>query len=81
MKTTLKIFRYDPKKDDKPRYQNYNIDIEKGTTILDCLNEIKWNHDGSLTFRKSCRSAICGTCAVMLNGKPRLACKTKISDL
>ena len=81
MKTTLKIFRYDPKKDDKPRYQDYTLEVEKGTTILDCLNEIKWNHDGSLTFRKSCRSAICGTCAVMLNGKPRLACKTKISEL
>lgn len=81
MEVTLKIFRYDPKKDDKPRYQKYKVNSERFTTILDCLNEIKWHQDGTLTFRKSCRSAICGSCAVMVNGEPKLACKTKISAI
>lgn len=81
MNVTFKIFRFDPSKDGEPYYKNYMLDIDKGTTILDCLNEIKWHQDGSLTYRRSCRSAVCGTCAVTVNHHARLACKTQVVDI
>jgi succinate dehydrogenase / fumarate reductase iron-sulfur subunit len=55
--------------------QDYTLDVEKGDTILDCLNEIKWTQDGTLTFRRSCRSGICGSCAMTINGVNGLACE------
>ncbi len=76
---TFSIYRFNPEKDGKPYYKDYNLDVPEGATILDCLNLIKWTQDGTLTYRMSCRSAICGSCAVRVNGHPRLACKTQAS--
>lgn len=81
MKAKIKIFRFDPEKDKEPYHKTYNVAIEKGKTILECLNEIKWNMDSSLTYRKSCRSAICGSCAVKINNKAMLACKTQLEKV
>jgi succinate dehydrogenase / fumarate reductase iron-sulfur subunit len=59
-----------------PSLQSYVLDVEPKTTILDCLNRIKWEQNGSLAFRKNCRNAICGSCAIQIidrNGLDRPA--------
>lgn len=81
MEITFKIFRFDPTQDKKPYYKTYKVDYKEGWTVLDYLNDIKWNQDGSLSYRKSCRSAICGSCAMLINGINRLACKTQVKAL
>jgi succinate dehydrogenase / fumarate reductase, iron-sulfur subunit len=63
-----------------PRVQTYTLDVEPGNTILDCLNLIKWQQDGSLAFRKNCRNTICGSCAMRINGRSALACKENIGS-
>ncbi len=77
----FEIFRYDPEKDEEPYYKKYAVDCTQTTSIASVLRKIKDRADGSLTFRKGCGSAICGTCALKVNGRAVLACKTKISDL
>lgn len=62
----------------EPFLQAYDIEAKKGMTILDVLHFIKDEQDGTLAFRRSCRSAICGSCAVNLNGIPKLACNTQL---
>jgi len=78
---SLKIVRYTPGEGRKSYIQTYTIKAEPTWSVLDCLNEIKWHHDGTLAFRRSCRSGICGSCAMNINGKNRLACETRIEDL
>ncbi|AFZ03749.1 succinate dehydrogenase/fumarate reductase iron-sulfur subunit [Calothrix sp. PCC 6303] len=60
--------------------QNYRLDVEAGNTILDCLNQIKWEQDGTLAFRKNCRNTICGSCAIRINGRSALACKENVGS-
>lgn len=81
MEYVFKIFRFDPEKNKKPYFMEYNVKLQKGQTILDGLNEIKWYKDGGVTYRRSCRSAICGSCAILINGKNRLACNTQAETL
>ena len=81
MKTAFKIYRFDPESGQKPHYDTFKVDVEKGQTVLDVLGEIKAHHDGSLVFRRSCRSGICGSCAMQINGLNRLACETQIEVL
>lgn len=78
---TFKIFRFDPEKDPTPRYQDYKLKLEPGITLLNCLNKIKWEQDSTLSYRMSCGSAICGSCAMRVNGHALLACKTQASAL
>jgi len=61
-------------------YQSYTLEVEPGNTILDCLNQIKWEQDGSLAFRKNCRNTICGSCAMRINGRSALACKENVGN-
>jgi succinate dehydrogenase/fumarate reductase iron-sulfur protein len=75
------IFRFDPTLDSSPRYSNLSVPVQKGTTLLEALLWIVDNADGSLSFRYACREAICGGCAMFVNGKYRLACKTQIMEL
>lgn len=78
---TFKIFRFNPDEDQKAYYKNYSVDVKEGMNVLDALNEIKWNQDGTLTFRRSCRHGICGSCAMTINGLNKLACETQIKSL
>jgi len=75
------VSRYDSNRDARPRMQEYMLDVPQGATLLDCLNLIKWTQDGSLAFRMSCRSAICGSCAMKVNGHACLTCKTQAEDV
>ncbi|MFX1367764.1 MAG: succinate dehydrogenase/fumarate reductase iron-sulfur subunit [Promethearchaeota archaeon] len=62
-------------------YDQYRVDVKKGMTILDVLFEIQDRMDQSLSFRYSCRGAICGSCAMLVDKEPRLACKTQVSSV
>ncbi len=81
MKVTVKILRYDPEKDQRPHYQTYQVDAEPTDWVLDLLERIKGDQDGSLSFRRSCAHGICGSDAMRINGMNRLACKTLLQDL
>ncbi|WP_099241147.1 succinate dehydrogenase/fumarate reductase iron-sulfur subunit [Synechococcus sp. BDU 130192] len=61
-----------------PEFFTYQLSVPESTTILDCLNQIKWQQDGSLAFRKNCRNTICGSCAMGINGRAALACKENV---
>ncbi|MHC1728900.1 MAG: succinate dehydrogenase/fumarate reductase iron-sulfur subunit [Syntrophobacteraceae bacterium] len=77
MNVVLKILRFDPEKDASAYFQEFAAGIEENQTVLDALM-LAWQQDPTLSFRRSCRSAICGSCALMINGKPALACRTLI---
>jgi len=79
-KITLSIKRFDSN-ENRTWMQDYEIDFNPGMTILDALYYIAENIDGSLSFRYSCRGAVCGSCAMMINGTITLACHTQISSL
>src|SRR5438309_4303424 len=78
---TFKIQRFNPDKDKRSHYEDYQVDLETTDRVLDGLNEIKWRQDGTLTFRRSCAHGVCGSDAMRINGRNRLACKTLIKDL
>jgi succinate dehydrogenase / fumarate reductase iron-sulfur subunit len=78
---TLIIRRFDPEQDAEPRWQDFDVDVLPTDRILDALHTIKWEQDGSLTFRRSCAHGICGSDAMRINGRNRLACKTLVKDL
>lgn len=78
MEVVLKICRFDPKEDILPFFQEFTVNMEGSQTVLDSLL-LAWQQDPTLSFRRSCRSAICGSCAVQINGEPALACQTLIS--
>ncbi len=78
MEVVLKICRFDPKEDILPFFQEFTVSMEGSQTVLDSLL-LAWQQDPTLSFRRSCRSAICGSCAVRINGQPALACQTLIS--
>jgi succinate dehydrogenase / fumarate reductase iron-sulfur subunit len=81
VKITLEIQRFDPATDDAPHLQNYDLDVEPTDRVLDALMTIQRNVDGSLGFRRSCAHGVCGSDAMVINGKTRLACKTLIRDV
>ncbi|NHN49600.1 succinate dehydrogenase/fumarate reductase iron-sulfur subunit [Halostella sp. JP-L12] len=79
----LKVFRYDPEVEGKqePRFDDFHVPYEKGMTVLDALMYARDHYDSSLTFRHSCRQAICGSDAMFVNGSQRLCCKTQLGEL
>jgi succinate dehydrogenase / fumarate reductase iron-sulfur subunit len=81
MANTFKIQRFNPDKDKKPHYEEYRVELEQTDRVLDGLNEIKWRQDGTLTYRRSCAHGVCGSDAMRINGRNRLACKVLIKDL
>jgi len=78
---TLRIQRFDPTVDRKPRQVTYVVEAEPTDRVLDLLNRIKWYQDGTLTYRRSCMQGICGSDAMVINGRNRLACKTLVKDV
>lgn len=80
-KLTIKAFRFNKDTDYLPYYDTFEMEVTKDELMLDVMDRIKWEHDGSFTYRRSCRHGICGSCAVKVNGKATLACKDKAFDL
>ncbi|HYJ53529.1 MAG TPA: succinate dehydrogenase iron-sulfur subunit [Allosphingosinicella sp.] len=79
---SFKIYRYDPDSGENPRYDTFEVDLDScGPMVLDALIKIKSEQDASLTFRRSCREGICGSCSMNMDGKNGLACTTAIEDL
>jgi succinate dehydrogenase / fumarate reductase iron-sulfur subunit len=81
MDVTLKIRRYNPETDTEPHWETYDVPAEPTDRLLDLLHWVKWNVDGTLTFRRSCAHGICGSDAMRINGINRLACKVLVKDL
>ncbi|WP_415382316.1 succinate dehydrogenase/fumarate reductase iron-sulfur subunit [Halosimplex sp. TS25] len=79
----IKVFRYDPEVEGKeePRFDDFSVPFFKGMTVLDALIYARDHYDSSLTFRHSCRQAVCGSDALFVNGQQRLGCKTQMADL
>ena len=74
------ISRFDPDQDEEPRSQQYEIPVQSDWKVLDAINFIKDEIDGSLSHRWSCRMAVCGSCGMMVNGEPKLTCKTSLAQ-
>ena len=78
---TFKILRFDRKKpEEKAQFKTYRVKVVPGLTVLAVLNRIRDEIDGTLAFRSSCRSAVCGSCAMVMNGKIDLACRTQVDS-
>ncbi|UUR07803.1 succinate dehydrogenase iron-sulfur subunit [Sphingomonas glaciei] len=79
---SFKIYRYDPDTGENPRYDTYEVNLDEcGPMVLDALIKIKNELDPTLTFRRSCREGICGSCSMNMDGKNGLACTTAIEDV
>lgn len=78
---TLRIFRYNPKISNESKFDEFKIPYQRWTTVLDAILEVKKHLDHSVAVRYSCRQASCGSCGMKINGRPALACFTKISEL
>ncbi len=81
MEVTLKILRFNPESDAKPHWQEYPLELEPTDRLLDALNQVKWYHDGTLAYRRSCAHGVCGSDAMTVNNVNRLACKLLMRDL
>lgn len=77
----LRIARINPKHESEKKFMDFTIPYERWTTVLEAILEVKKHFDHSVAVRYSCRQATCGSCGMIINGKPRLACFTKISEL
>ena len=78
----FKVYRYDPESGANPRYDTFSIDLDQcGPMVLDALIKIKNEIDPTLTFRRSCREGICGSCSMNMDGRNGLACTTAIEDI
>ena len=81
MQVELKILRFDPERDEKPRWERYVVEADPMSRVLDVLTTVKLHNDGSLTFRRSCAHGVCGSDAMLINGRNRLACKIRVDQL
>jgi succinate dehydrogenase / fumarate reductase iron-sulfur subunit len=81
MKVQLKIRRFNPEVDKKPHWETYGVEVEPTDRVLDALNEVKWNADGSLAYRRSCAHGVCGSDAMRINGRNMLACKVLMQEI
>ena len=80
-KVNFKVFRFNADEDYLPYYEDYAMDVTSEEVVLDILNRIKWDHDGSFSYRRSCRHGICGACAIKVNGRSTLACKESMTEM
>lgn len=79
-KITMEVMRYRPEQDEKPWYQPFEIEWTQDMSVLDALNLIKDTQEAELTFRWSCRMEVCGSCGMVINGVPKLACSTFVRE-
>jgi succinate dehydrogenase / fumarate reductase iron-sulfur subunit len=80
MYVTLRIRRYNPEADEAPHWETYTVPAEPTDRVLDLLHHVKWYQDGTLTFRRSCAHGVCGSDAMIINGRNRLACEYLVKD-
>jgi succinate dehydrogenase / fumarate reductase, iron-sulfur subunit len=78
---TLRVFRYSGEGGTGPRFDTYTLDAAPGMTVLSALFQVRREQDSSLAFRFSCRGAVCGACAMTINGRCALACRTQVAAL
>jgi succinate dehydrogenase / fumarate reductase iron-sulfur subunit len=78
---TLRIRRFNPEVAPDPWWDEFTVDMEPTDRLLDALHEVKWYHDGTLALRRSCAHGICGSDAMMINGRNSLACKVLVKDV
>ena len=78
---TLRVFRYSSEGGAGPRFDTYKLETSPGMTVLSALFQVRREQDSSLAFRFSCRGAVCGACAMTINGRCSLACRTQIASL
>jgi len=81
MDVKLRLLRFNPETDDKPHFENYEVEADPMDRLLDCLHLVKWQKDSSLALRRSCAHGVCGSDAMVVNGVNALACKVLIKDL
>jgi succinate dehydrogenase / fumarate reductase, iron-sulfur subunit len=81
MQVELRILRYDPERDTKPHEERYLVESQPMDRVLDLLHKVKYEQDGTLTFRRSCAHGVCGSDAMLINGRNRLACKIRVDQL
>jgi succinate dehydrogenase / fumarate reductase iron-sulfur subunit len=81
MQVDLRILRFDPERDKRPHWERYRVEAGPMDRVLDVLHTVKYENDGSLTFRRSCAHGICGSDAMLINGRNRLACKIRVDQL
>jgi succinate dehydrogenase / fumarate reductase iron-sulfur subunit len=80
MDVQLRILRFDPERDAEPHWETYVVPAEPSDRVLDLLHQVKWYQDGTLTFRRSCAHGVCGSDAMLINGRNRLACAVLVRD-
>jgi succinate dehydrogenase / fumarate reductase iron-sulfur subunit len=80
MEVQLRVRRYDPESDPAPHWEEYRVEAEPSDRVLDLLHQVKWYQDGTLTFRRSCGHGVCGSDAMLINGRNRLACEYLVKD-
>ncbi|MEV0323317.1 succinate dehydrogenase iron-sulfur subunit [Streptomyces sp. NPDC050658] len=78
---TFRVRRFNPEVSAEATWEDFQLEIDPKERVLDGLHKIKWDMDGTLTFRRSCAHGICGSDAMRINGRNRLACKTLIKDI
>ena len=81
MLVTFKLLRFDPDKDAKPHWESYQVEMEPTDRVLDGLEAIKGRLDGTLGYRRSCAHGVCGSDAMLINGRNHLACKTLVKNV
>jgi succinate dehydrogenase / fumarate reductase, iron-sulfur subunit len=81
MLVDLRILRFDPERDANPHWVAYKVESGPMDRVLDLLNTVKYENDGTLTYRRSCAHGICGSDAMLINGRNRLACKIRVDQL
>src|SRR6266567_4342112 len=77
---TLEVLRYRPEIESEPKFQTYTVPYRDDWVVLDALNHIKDHVDATLSYRWSCHMAVCGSCGMMINGEPKLACHAFLRD-
>jgi len=76
----LEVFRYRPEQGDEPTFEHYDVPYREDWVVLDALNHVKDQIDGTLSYRWSCRMGVCGSCGMMVNGEPKLTCAAFLRD-
>ena len=76
----ISVYRYNPETDKEPRFQRYDVECREEWVVLDALNHVKETLDPTLSYRWSCHMAVCGSCGMMVNNEPKLACKAFLRD-